>query len=75
MFAAGHSHTEVADRLFALMKKLFETDSAATVSGGIFTFEQLEDKLKECFQTCPEMKESVYHFANWDLTSWLKGAQ
>ena len=28
IFDAGHSHTEIADRLFSLMKKIFETDSA-----------------------------------------------
>jgi hypothetical protein len=72
MFDAGHSHTEIADRLFALMKKLFETDSASTVKGGIYSFEELEVKLRETFHKCPEMKEVVYHFANWDLNSWLK---
>ena len=73
MFDAGHSHTEVADRLFALMKKLFETDNATAVEGNIRTFEELEDKLKETFATNPEMKEIVYHFANWNINDWLKG--
>ena len=72
MFDAGHSHTEIADRLFALMKQLFETDSAASVRGGIFSFEELEDKLKQTFHKCPEMKEIVYHFANWNIDDWLK---
>ena len=57
MFDAGHSHTEIADRLF-------ETDSSASVQGGIFSFEELEDRSKETFQKCPELKEIVYHFAN-----------
>jgi hypothetical protein len=74
IFDAGHSHTEIADRLFSLMKKIFETDSAAHVQGGVSTFEDLEERLKACFQKCPEMKEIVYHFANWDFDSWLKGA-
>ena len=74
IFDAGHSHTEIADRLFSLMKKLFETDSAAHVRGGIASFEDLEEKLKEVFSKCPEMKEIVYHFANWDFNTWLKGA-
>ena len=74
IFDAGHSHTEIADRLFSLMKKIFETDSAAHVQGGVSTFEQLEERLKACFSKCPEMKEIVYHFANWDFDSWLKGA-
>jgi hypothetical protein len=73
MFKAGHSHTEIADRLFGLMKKLFETDHNTHVEGGIQSFEQLEDELKKCFSNCPEMKEIVYHFANWDLNKWLKG--
>ena len=74
MFMAGHSHTEIADRLFSLMKKLFKTDSAAHVKGNILSFEQLQDRLKETFAKCPEMKEIVYHFANWDICTWLKGA-
>ena len=74
LFDAGHSHTEIADRLFSLMKKIFETDSAAHVQGGVSTFEELEERLKACFAKCPEMKEIVYHFANWDLDTWLKGA-
>ena len=74
IFDAGHSHTEIADRLFSLMKKIFETDSAAHVQGGISTFEELEERLKACFSKCPEMKEIVYHFANWDFNTWLKGA-
>jgi hypothetical protein len=72
MFDAGHSHTEIADRLFSLMKKLFETNNAATVKGGVTSFEDLEEKLKSCFAKCPEMKEIVYHFANWDIDNWLK---
>ena len=31
-FEAGHSHTELADRYFALIKKLFETDASSRVS-------------------------------------------
>ena len=55
MFDAGHSHTEIADRLFSLMKKLFETDSAATVKGGVTSFEDLEERLKSYFAKCPEI--------------------
>ena len=74
IFDAGHSHTEIADRLFSLMKKIFETDGAAHVEGGVLTFEELEERLKACFCNCPEMKEIVYHFANWDFATWLKAA-
>jgi hypothetical protein len=42
------------------------------VRGGIFSFEELEDKLKQTFHKCPEMKEIVYHFANWNIDDWLK---
>jgi hypothetical protein len=73
-FESGHSHTEIADRLFSLMKKLFETDSAARVRGGVHTFPQLEEHLKHVFAKCPEMKEIVYHFANWDMVEWLETA-
>ena len=38
------------------------------------SFEELEDELKKTFNKCPEMKEIVYHFANWDIDKWLKGA-
>jgi len=74
IFDAGHSHTEIADRLFSLMKKIFETDSAAHVQGGVNSFEDLEERLKACFSKCPEMKEIVYHFANWDFQKWLKAS-
>ena len=75
MFDAGHSHTEVADRLFSLMKRLFESNNhsaAGCVQGGILSFEDLEDRLKAAFSKNPEWKEIVYHFANWDITNWLK---
>ena len=74
IFDAGHSHTEIADRLFSLMKKIFETDGAAHVEGGVLTFEELEERLKACFSKCPEMKEIVYHFANWNFATWLKAS-
>ena len=31
-FEAGHSHTEIADRLFGVMKRIFESDSQARVN-------------------------------------------
>ena len=48
-----HSHTEIADRLFSLMKRLFESDSAARVRGLGCPSELLE-KLEETFKDCDE---------------------
>ena len=31
-FESGHSHTEISDRFFALLKKLFDTDASSRVS-------------------------------------------
>ena len=69
-FDAGHSHTEIADRLFAMMKKLFESDSAARVEG-VPDFVELEKKLQNVFSSCKEMLEVSYMLCNWDLDSWF----
>ena len=53
------------------MKKIFESDSSAQVKGEVATFEELEERLKNCFRSCQELKEIVYHFANWDFNTWL----
>ena len=63
-FEAGHSHTEIADRLFGLMKRLFETDSSARCTG-VGSFEELEQKLRETFASCPEQFKMEFNFANW----------
>jgi len=70
-FEAGHSHTEIADRLFSLMKRLFETDSASRVRG-VADFARLEEELSRIFQDCPEELMVEYNFANWDFDAWLR---
>ena len=71
-FEAGHSHTEIADRLFGIMKKLFETDDR-TRAGRLATFPELFAKLEKEFDDCPEAKLFEYDFANWDFEAWLRG--
>ena len=71
MFMAGHSHTEIADRLFALMKKLFESDSGARVRP-VQDFVELESRLREVFDKAKEEFEMGYLFANWDFASWFR---
>lgn len=65
-----HSHTEIADRLFSLMKRIFETDSSARVQG-VNTFVDMESRLREEFGNCPEELRFRYNFANWNLEKWL----
>ena len=43
-FEAGHSHTEIADRFFGLMKKLFVTDSNTRASSACGSFAELEER-------------------------------
>lgn len=69
-FEAGHSHTEIADRLFSLMKRLFESDTAAR-TGGCPSFSRLEEQLRETFADCPETFCLEYNFANWDFEKWF----
>ena len=68
--ACRHSHTEIADRLFALMKKLFETDSAARVSG-VGCPSDMMAKLEEVFAACDEEFALEYNWANWNIQDWL----
>jgi hypothetical protein len=65
-----HSHTEIADRLFSLMKRLFESDSRARV-GGIGSVESLAQGIQAEFETCPESFVMDYNWANWNLEQWL----
>ena len=66
----GHSHTEIADRLFAVMKKLFESDSNARV-GPLESFADLERELRQSFAKAQEHFELAFHFANWDFEAWF----
>lgn len=69
-FEAGHSHTEIADRLFSILKKLFESDNNSRVQA-VPTFDVLEQKIQEAFASCPEAFNMEFNFANWDLEQWL----
>lgn len=61
-FEAGHSHTEIADRFFALMKKIFETDSNARVREGVKDFAELEARMADVFRNIPE--EFFFEYAS-----------
>ncbi|KAL1502948.1 hypothetical protein AB1Y20_011019 [Prymnesium parvum] len=69
-FKAGHSHTEIADRLFSIMKRLFESDNQARV-GGIQHIPELIAKLTKEFRNEKEALAFEFDFANWDLNSWV----
>lgn len=70
-FKAGHSHTEVADRLFSLMKKIFEADGAHRVAG-VQDIPELVEKLQEVFAKEVERFQFVFNFANWNFSKWMK---
>ena len=70
-FKAGHSHTEVADRLFSILKKFFVTDSAARVLG-IESVPDLVALLQEEFKDIRETFQFAWNFANWDFTRWAE---
>ena len=53
MFESGHSHTEIADRLFAIMKRLFDSDSNVRVRP-VQSFVELEARLREVFGSAKE---------------------
>ena len=70
-FKAGHSHTEVADRLFAIIKRLFEADGPHRVNP-IESFPDLMPKIEAAF--AQEMENCMFNwnFANWDLRKMMK---
>ena len=70
-FKAGHSHTETADRLFALMKRWFESDGRHRVTP-VQSFVELEQRLKDEFSNTQEGSTLAWDFANWDFEDWMK---
>lgn len=70
-FKAGHSHTEVADRLFAIMKRLFESDDQTRVKG-IQDFPTLFVQLREELKCEREELLFEWNFANWDFEKWFE---
>ena len=69
-FEAGHSHTEISDRLFGVMKGLFDSNSSARV-GPLESFSDLEKELHKCFAKADEAFELAFHLANWDFEGWM----
>jgi hypothetical protein len=69
-FDAGHSHTELADRFFSMLKKHFCSTGAERASK-MESFEVLEEKLLETFTNSAETVELDYLFANWDFNEWF----
>ena len=70
-FKAGHSHTEVADRLFSVIKQLFESDTAHRVTP-IEDFPSLIPKIEAAFQKETESCTFNWNFANWDFRQMMK---
>ena len=71
-FESGHSHTEIADRLFALLKKIFDTDSNVRVAKPVQSFAELESILQDKFSALPEEVLCEFNMANWDFKGWFQ---
>ena len=71
-FEAGHSHTEISDRLFGLIKKLLASESGSRVNR-CATFQELFAKIDKALAKCPEIRAFEYDLANWDFERWLEG--
>ena len=69
-FEAGHSHTEMADRLFSILKRLFIIDGRVRPKG-FGCFVELWQQLQEKLQTTPEANVLEWDLANWDFDSWF----
>jgi len=70
-FEAGHSHTEISDRLFGVLKRLFKSETAARVARTA-TFSELFAKIDQDLKKCPEARLFEFDLANWDFEEWLK---
>lgn len=70
LFESGHSHTEIADRLFHILKLLFKSETGVRVQG-VEDFAQLEARLHALFASSREMFELGWLFANWDFGAWF----
>ena len=69
-FEAGHSHTELADRLFSILKRLFATDNSSRPEG-IGCFVELWGKLTEALKKTAETNEIAWNLSNWDFETWF----
>ena len=70
-FDSGHSHTEVADRLFSCLKHIFERDDASRVHG-VQDFVDLEAQVAKALETCKETVQLEFNFANFDFKEYFK---
>ena len=69
-FDAGHSHTELADRFFSMLKRLFTSvgsERAARLDG----FPDLLKEVQATFAKSAETVEFDYVFANFDFGAWF----
>ena len=69
-FKAGHSHTETADRLFSIIKRLFESDGQQRVVP-IEDFPSLIPRIAAEFENETEACTFHWNFANWDLRKMM----
>ena len=72
-FDAGHSHTELADRFFAMLKRLFDIDGRARPKR-MDSLLEFEKRLRATFKDSAETAELDYLFANWDMKAWFSDA-
>ena len=72
-FDAGHSHTEICDRFFSMIKRFFKIDGAARCER-LDSFEDFEAELRGLFAKSSDGStvELEYLFANWDFDHWFK---
>ena len=72
-FDAGHSHTELCDRFFSMIKRFFKIDGTARCER-LDSFEDLEVQLRALFAKSSDGStvELEYLFANWDFDHWFK---
>ena len=71
-FKAGHSHTEIADRLFSVIKQYFEADNTAARVDPVGSFFELQQILTKAFAKSAEGSLFHWHFCSWDIEQWLK---
>ena len=67
-----HSHTEHADRLFSLLKRLFATDDPSRPEG-IGCVPELWARIHAVFSNTVEGAELAWNLANWDFDEWFTG--
>ena len=69
-FDAGHSHTELADRFFSMLKRIFFSGGKRALR--LDSFPEFEQRLNATFKNSVEAVQFEYLFANWDFHTWFK---